>query len=121
VSETVLWQRVECMCGRCAAIPEGGFFPLCGGCGRRMVAPPPDERVHYVSEGLSLDEAVRRHNEGQNGELHGPIPGHAPQYSHVALFKALRERKWPTDAQDWPKIPMPDGHSSRVPPWEVDA
>jgi hypothetical protein len=111
---TVLLTRVECLCGRSAAIPEGGYFPLCGRCGRRMVAPATTDRVNYVSEPLETTEAVRRHVASEDG-----YAGHVRVYPDETLIAVLTERDWPIEPQPWPKVDSPDGVRYATPPWEV--
>lgn len=99
-----LYTHVECLCGRTAAIPEGGFFPLCGSCGRRMVCP---------SKGRANLQVA-----GATGHLHG-IPGHLRRYTDEQLHEGLAARGFPSLPQDWPEVPSPAGGSISLPPWEV--
>lgn len=123
-----LWTRVECLCGRVAAIPESGYFPLCGACGRRMVAPIGSKRVCLVADVLPVDEAVRRAAErGHPGVVlrwYGTEYEDEPQfdlrYAPEVLTEALAARGWPTEAQDWPVIANSAGGLDAMPPWEVD-
>ena len=103
------WTRVECLCGKVAAIPEGGFFPLCASCGRRMVAPG-EGRVVY-------DFAALPHPRfGPDADEE--FVGRGRAYSDQQLAEVLAARSWPVESQDWPRVPSPDGGSYTVPPWE---
>lgn len=53
-----LWTHVECGCGRVAAIPELGYWPICGNCGERMVAPTGPTRVVHVVEPMPLEQGL---------------------------------------------------------------
>lgn len=111
-----LWTRVECLCGGVAAIPENGIFPLCGGCGRRMIAPGPpdglDLRISLVAEPMGTEEAVRRTGRHETRRR---------LYSDPALRGELQRRGFPTEAPDWPLVGRPDGHRHATPPWEITA
>jgi hypothetical protein len=99
-----LYTHVECLCGTTAAIPEGGIFPLCARCGRRMVCPDP-ERVTLLVAGATADR--------------DPIPGRGRRYSDAGLLAGLEARKMPTEPQDWPQVDPGDGGLVAVPPWEA--
>lgn len=104
------WTRVECICGKVAAIPEAGFFPLCASCGRRMVAPGPGRVVYDFA-------ALPHPNFGPDADEE--FVGRGRAYSDEVLREALEERGFPTEAQDWPSRPSPDGFSYAAPPWEA--
>lgn len=91
------WTKVECLCGRQAAIPEFGFWPLCGNCGLRMVAPVGDD----AKERITFD--------GAQG-----------MYAAEQLVRTLDRLGFPTEAQDWPRVTGLDGARYARPPWEVD-
>lgn len=123
---SVLLVRVECLCGTIAAIPEGGFFPLCGQCGRRMVCPSrPGRGDHghvraYVATLMPEGEAVKvdRGEEMSEDEWR---TNHVREYADEDLVARLEATGWPTEAQPWPARPSPDGLTYTAPPWEIAA
>lgn len=119
---TVLLVRVECLCGAIAAIPEGGLFPLCGRCGRRMVCPlrggPGDinNTWAYIAKMTPESDAAHLPREIPNAAEFDA--GRQRKYSDEHLREALEHRGWPVDPQPWAAHPSPDGGSYTAPPWE---
>jgi hypothetical protein len=123
---TVLLVRVECLCGAVAAIPEGGHFPLCGLCGRRMVTVPlgdggqgprAERGMGYTAELMREAEAVKRSTDKE-------LRVRDRVYSDEDLRASLEKRGWPVEDQSpaWPQRPrldMDDGSTYGVPPWET--
>lgn len=117
---SVLLVRVECLCGTIAAIPEGGTFPLCGHCGRRMVCPlrgePGDINnvVAYVAARMTETEAVKERKTSPEEWL---IQGHAI-YTPEHLIARLESMGWPVEGQPWPERVNSADYTISAPPWE---
>lgn len=96
---TQLWARVECLCGRVAAIPEMGFFPVCGECGRKMVAPVGPGRFCYVIDGpLPVNEALALEEVHERG-VDVAAMGHERLYADEVLRADLYKRGFETEPQ----------------------
>lgn len=124
---SVLLVRVECLCGTVAAIPEGGQFPLCGKCGRRMVCPlrldgdgqwTGNQVLAYAAEIGEEQDIVRRVRSSYSEEKE---QDRSPWYGRGLLREALVERGWPTERPPWPEIPCGGGNTYTPPPWETAA
>lgn len=108
--------RVECSCGNMAAIPEGGFFPLCPNDGLRMMLPEDRSKVMaWVAEPMLESEAVRKIDRPRARVLSGSE--HC--YSNEELAAKRRAHGFPTKPPDWPRRTAPDGYERPVPPWEA--